>query len=437
VLYLNQRTCLDCFDLLGLPRYKGIRYTHLSFDQSNSTFSSSASFNNMTSSFMDPRSPSSVPTLSSPISSTGVSISLPDTPASRQLLETWERQRQRRVSTQHILFNGPSNTSSSPSTSFVAHRSHAVPPPGSYSQTPTSTSPISFPPTVLHSISSDLNGPNNTSSSPSTSFVAHRSDSFPLPTIKFPPSTPPFPQRPHDTIDVSIASEPHEISEPAVFNQHITSQILSGSSVSQRTTSRQAFNSCLSSTGISSAVVFEAKKNRSASSNPTKVSSSNPTKVSSSNSTNDSSSNPTNDSSSNPTNDSISNPTKVFSSNPTNDSSFNPTNAQVHIIAPVYNTIIAPDSSPIIAPDFSPMIRSISSFPISMPIPSFRVPVTIQAYNYSPDFSKQISDFSKHNPDLIKCNRDFNKRGPDFQQAQPELLRFDSMNLLCSCMGGS
>jgi len=260
-----------------------------------------------------------------------------------------------------------------------------VPPPDSYSQTPTSTSPISFPPTVIHSISSD----------------------------------------------------PDELSDPAVLDQHITSQILSGSSVSQRTTSRQAFNSCLSSTGISSAVVFEAKKNRSASSNPTKVSSSNPTKVSSSNSTNDSSSNPTNDSSSNPTNDSISNPTKVFSSNPTNDSSFNPTNAQVHIIAPVYNTIIAPDSSPIIAPDFSPMIRSISSFPISMPIPSFRVPVTIQAYNYSPDFSKQISDFSKHNPDLIKCNRDFNKRGPDFQQAQPELLRFDSMNLLCSCMGGS
>ena len=152
----------------------------------------------------------------------GGMIKLPDTPQSRQLISDWNRQKERRVSTQHILFSSTSTKTSSTSRAAGA----AV---------------------------TGVTNPQRESS-----------DSFPSPTIKFPPSTPPFPQRPHDTIDVSIASEPHEISEPAVFNQHITTQIISGSGGSHHVTSRQVFSSRMALSDLRQQFpsVYEAKKNR-------------------------------------------------------------------------------------------------------------------------------------------------------------------------------
>ena len=147
---------------------------------------------------------SSVRTISSP-SATGFTLTLPNNLQSRELAATWERQQQRRLISQNVLFTGRKTTPSS-------------------SSEPTTTSNGLLPcgnATPVHTTSS-----------------------------KIPLSARPPPMSP----SISISADENEtpFSDPAVQDYHIMSEILSGASTTQRVDSRQAFDLCMSLTDLQS-----------------------------------------------------------------------------------------------------------------------------------------------------------------------------------------
>jgi len=147
------------------------------------------------------------------------------------LIEDWKRQRARRVSTQHNLF-----TSTSTST-----------PPSSSSRTAAASKSA-----AADLLSSSLTA---AASKPAAADLLSSTTSSP---IKLPP----------DLVVVSIASDVQDASEPAVFNQHITDQIISGSGGAQHTSSQQVFTGCLALSDMRQQFpsVYEAKRNRCATS---------------------------------------------------------------------------------------------------------------------------------------------------------------------------
>jgi hypothetical protein len=139
--------------------------------------------------------------------------SVQDSPHNRELLAAWERQQSRRLTSRQILFTG---------TSSAAHG---------------------------RTLSSRLDGTTSTSTPTNTSV-----------------SVPQFIDRPIDPgIEFTLSSEDDLTTvDPAALDLHITSRILSGSSISTHITSKQAFRTCMSVLDIRSQFpnVYEAKKNR-------------------------------------------------------------------------------------------------------------------------------------------------------------------------------
>ena len=144
---------------------------------------------------------SAVPTISWPSATSGITITLPDTPQSRELAAAWDRQQQRRRVAQNVLFTGRKPTPSCPE--------------------PNSIGPLSC-------------GNATPVPVPSTSRSLNASVS------EIPLSARPAPTSPSITISAGPDEAPP--SEPAVRDYHIMSEILSGAGTTQRTTSRQAFD---------------------------------------------------------------------------------------------------------------------------------------------------------------------------------------------------
>jgi hypothetical protein len=136
--------------------------------------------------------------------------SVPDSPHNRELLAAWLRQQSRRLTSRQILFTG---------TSSAAHG---------------------------RTLSSQLHGTTTTSNTTISApqFVDHPTD----PGIEF---------------TISSEAEPCTL-DSAALDLHITSRIISGSSVSTHISSKQAFRTCTSTLDIRSQFpnVYEAKKNR-------------------------------------------------------------------------------------------------------------------------------------------------------------------------------
>jgi hypothetical protein len=147
---------------------------------------------------------------------------LPDSPHNRELLQAWERQQSRRLSTRQILFTGSSGTSST-----VPSRTHTLASCGTAE------------------VLADGQTRSTTNSSSSAPFIDIPID----PGIHF---------------TVSSDTDPTITMDAAALDLYITSRIISGSSGSTHTSSTQAFTSCMSTLDIRSNFpnVYEAKKNR-------------------------------------------------------------------------------------------------------------------------------------------------------------------------------